>query len=105
LFDHIQFYDYTKSYARVLTKEISNYHLTYSQSDRKLTSYSFVDLLENKIANIAIVFKGYLPDYYKGYKVINGDATDLRFLDQSGVIVGLSAKAKAKKDTSGFVVA
>jgi hypothetical protein len=36
--------------------------------------------------------------------VIDGDANDLRFLDPTGVIVGLKAKGAAKKDTSGFVV-
>jgi hypothetical protein len=35
--------------------------------------------------------------------VINGDESDLRFLDPKGVIVGLKAKGKAKKDTTGFV--
>jgi hypothetical protein len=32
----------------------------------------------------------------------NGDDSDLRFLDQTGVIVGLLAKGKAKKDNLGF---
>jgi hypothetical protein len=32
------------------------------------------------------------------------DETDLRFLDKGNVIVGLKAKGKAKKDTSGFVI-
>jgi len=36
--------------------------------------------------------------------VIDGTETDLRFLDEQGVIVGLLAKGKAKKDISGFVV-
>jgi hypothetical protein len=53
--------------------------------------------------NIAAVFKE-LPEKYIGRPVINGDETDLRFLDPKGVIVGLKAKGKAKKDTTGFVV-
>ena len=36
--------------------------------------------------------------------VIDGDKTDLRFLDPKGVVVGLYAKGPAKKDTSGFVI-
>ena len=36
--------------------------------------------------------------------VINGDKTDMRFKDPVGVIVGLKAKGKARKDTSGFVI-
>jgi hypothetical protein len=53
--------------------------------------------------NIAAVFKE-VPEKYIGRPVINGDDTDLRFLDPKGVIVGLKAKGKAKKDTTGFVV-
>jgi hypothetical protein len=53
--------------------------------------------------NIATVFKS-LPDYYLGKKVVNGDETDLRFLDQKNVIVGLIAKGKGKRDESGFVL-
>jgi hypothetical protein len=37
-------------------------------------------------------------------RVIDGDKTDMRFMDELGVIVGLYAKGKAKKDTSGFVI-
>ena len=40
----------------------------------------------------------------KGREVINGDETDLRFLDKQNVIVGLKAKGKARKDMSGFVI-
>ena len=36
--------------------------------------------------------------------VVNGDESDLRFLDPKGVIVHLYAKGKARKDASGFVV-
>jgi hypothetical protein len=50
------------------------------------------------------VFKKELPAKHLGWKVINGDETDLRFLDEKNVIVGLVAKGKAKKDTTGFVV-
>jgi hypothetical protein len=45
-----------------------------------------------------------LPQTYLGKQVVDGDATDLRFLDPRGVIVGLKAKGKGKQDTSGFVV-
>ena len=39
-----------------------------------------------------------------GWKVIDGTETDLRFLDESRVVVGLKANGKAKRDASGFVV-
>ena len=34
----------------------------------------------------------------------NGDQTDLRFLDPSGVVVALKAKGDARGDRSGFVI-
>ena len=39
-----------------------------------------------------------------GFEVVNGDETDLRFLDKKGVVVGLIEKGMAKKDETGFVV-
>ena len=36
--------------------------------------------------------------------VVDGDKSDLRFLDGENVIVGLIAKGQAKKDQSGFVI-
>ena len=54
--------------------------------------------------NVAVVFRGALPNTYKGKKVINGDINDLRFLDPKGIVVGLIQKGRAKKDSSGFVV-
>jgi hypothetical protein len=35
---------------------------------------------------------------------IHPDEHDLRFLDPEGVIVGLTAKGRAKQDKTGFVV-
>ena len=52
---------------------------------------------------MAVVFNK-LPETYKGKRVIDGDKTDLRFLDSKNVIVGLVPKGKGKKDTTGFIV-
>jgi hypothetical protein len=100
MFPQVQFYDYTKVLGRKVS-DIPNYHLTFSNADGNIN-----DVLAAKQAglNIAVVFKKELPKTYLGLPVINGDETDLRFLDPKGVIVGLKAKGKAKKDTSGFVV-
>ena len=54
--------------------------------------------------NKAVVFNGDMPKIFKGMKVIDGDKTDMRFLDRSNRVVGLKAKGKARKDTSGFVI-
>ena len=110
-FGYVQFYDYTKILGRKVFG-IKNYHLTFSAADG-----NDADVIKawRSGMNIAMVFgiKKTLPmpDYYSASNrgnsfyapVFNGDESDLRFLDPRGVIVGLYAKGKAKKDTTGFV--
>jgi len=104
-FPNVQFYDYTKDDKRMLRflsgEFPTNYHLTFSRSE---TNDAACDIVLACGGNIAVVFKGSLPETYKGKKVINGVEDDLRFLDPKNVVVGLVALGKAKKDTSGFVV-
>ena len=103
-YPNIQFYDYTPNMARMiqfLNGELpKNYHLTFS---RKENNQSKVELISSMGGNVAVVFDK-LPKTYLGKKVIDGDETDLRFLDEKNVIVGLKAKGKGKKDSSGFVI-
>ncbi len=97
-FSTLQFYDYTKILGRK-TKDIDNYHLTFSAADGNDAD------VERAVAqgmNVAVVFDR-LPENYMGKTVFNADDTDLRFLDPKGVVLGLKAKGRAKKDTSGFV--
>lgn len=95
----IQFYDYTKI-ARRMQKQLPNYYLIYSASETNSTEC--LDLLKQGY-NIAMVFDS-IPAAYKGYTVVSGDEHDLRFLEpHQGLIVGLKAKGKARKDASGFV--
>ena len=105
MFPDVQFYDYTKSPERMsafLAGELpSNYHLTFSRSE---TNGALADAFLAAGGNVAIVFRKSLPETYKGYRVINGDETDLRFLDGSGNVIGLVEKGRAKKDLTGFVV-
>lgn len=102
-FPDVQFYDYTKILGRKV-KDIPNYHLTFSAADG-----NDLDVLKaiQQGYNVATVFgikkTEPMPESYNGLPVFNGDDSDLRFLDPKGVIVGLYAKGKAKKDTSGFV--
>jgi hypothetical protein len=98
-FPDVQFYDYTKVRGRKVS-HLKNYHLTFSKADGNDMD---VRLALSAGMNVAVVFK-VVPSTYMGRKVINGDETDLRFLDESSVVVGLKAKGKAKKDESGFVV-
>lgn len=103
-FPLINFYDYTPNPKRMiqfLRGELpSNYHLTFS---RKENNQAMCELISSMGGNIAVVFKS-LPETYLGKRVIDGDETDLRFLDPKGIIVGLKAKGKGKQDTSGFVI-
>ena len=103
LFPNIQFYDYTKIINR--DNLPANYDLTFSYSG-KPEFIKYVNQAINKGMRIAVVFKDKhnLPNEFMGLSVVNGDNTDIRHLDNHGVIVALYAKGKAKKDNSGFVV-
>lgn len=107
LFPDVQFYDYTKSPAIVRAAAgVDNWHVTasYSAADAKYSSL-ITAAADKHGASIAVVFRNkHMPATFLGRKVINGDETDLRFLDEAGVVVGLKAKGQAKKDASGFVV-
>ena len=97
-FPNVQFYDYTK----VLNSKAlayANYHLTFSAADGNDAD---VDRAIELGMNVAVVFDS-VPEIYKGVEVIDGDETDLRFLDAKGKIAGLKAKGPAKKDVTGFV--
>lgn len=101
----LQFYDYTKSpdrMRRFLEGAMpKNYHLTFSRSESNEEECEGVLDCDG---NVAVVFGGKLPPTWKDHKVIRGDETDLRFLDGEGVVVGLTAKGKAKRDRTGFVI-
>jgi hypothetical protein len=105
LFPDISFYDYTKNPIRMEAfldgKMPKNYSLTFSRSE---CNGAKAEKVLSKGGNVAMVFNKVPVIYQRGISVINGDESDLRFLDPKGVVVGLKAKGKAKKDTSGFVI-
>jgi len=99
----VQFIDYTKVTNRLDKKNKipKNYSLTYSQAENNLKDVK--QILKTKY-NIATVFRKKLPKKWLGRKVINGDLSDLRHLeDGKKIIVGLIAKGKAIKNFNGFV--
>jgi len=102
MFPNVTFYDYTKNPTRFNKEQPSNYHLTFSRSEDNDIE---VDKVLAKGGNVAIVFGvknvNDLPTTYKGYKVINGDETDLRFLDEKNVVIGLKYKLVTGKGTKG----
>jgi hypothetical protein len=104
-FPEVQFMDYTKNPKRMMNfiegKFPSNYHLTFSRSE---SNQMTTEIIMGCGGNVAVVFHKRLPKTYRGKKVINGVAHDLRFLDPKGVVVGLVALGDGKKDKSGFIV-
>jgi hypothetical protein len=98
LFPNVQFYDYTKVLGRKVSK-YPNYHLTFSAADGNDSDVAEAIM---QGMNVAVVFDR-LPSTFKDRTVFDADDTDLRFLDPKGVVLGLKAKGRAKKDTTGFV--
>lgn len=102
-FPDVQFYDYTKILGRKVNA-IKNYHLTFSAADGN--DKDVTKAIEQGY-NVAVVFglkkTQAMPESYLNRVVFNGDESDLRFKDPANVIVGLYAKGRARKDTSGFV--
>ena len=110
-FPGVQFYDYTKSAKRmrdVLSGRFPGYSLTFSYSGangRETRS------ILNAGGNVAVAFdarpeiKGRreadpLPTEWRGFDVVSGDETDLRFLDKQGAcgtVIGLSFKASKQR--------
>ena len=103
-FPAVQFYDYTKL-SKPELRVRPNYWLTFSYSGANLAECLRVLPLG---VNVSVVFttrKGEtLPATWNGFPVVDGDTHDLRFLDGTGVIVGLRAKGDAKRQTSPFIV-
>lgn len=98
LFPDVQFYDYTKL-PRPWERIRSNYHITFSYSGTNLED-SLLALKNN--VNVAVVFTtDNFPSTWNGYPVIDGDLSDLRFLDKAGSIVGLKAKGTARSMKHG----
>jgi hypothetical protein len=94
LFPQVQFYDYTKVLGRKVAK-YPNYHLTFSKADG-----NDADVAQALLQGMSVVaVYDRIPQ-----GVPSADETDLRFLDPKGIMLGLKAKGRAKKDYSGFVI-
>jgi hypothetical protein len=103
-FNNIQFYDYTKDHRKAMLNNLHNYDLTLSFSGH---NWKYCEqVLTNKVANVAVVFKKVVPSTWNGFSVINGDETDERFLGDKGIIVGLKYKVPrgVKYERTKFVI-
>ena len=106
IFPDVQFYDYTKVVTRLnLINKYPNYYLVFSHSGDNWNVCQ--QALANGI-NVAMVFdltdangKQTLPETYKGYEVIDGNESDIRYVEPRGVIVGLHYHRTAKDYKGG----
>jgi len=93
-FPTTQFYDYTKVLGRK-TSHLPNYHLTFSKADGNDSDVAEALLQGMSVVAVYDAIPAGVP---------SADETDLRFLDPKGIMLGLKAKGRAKKDYSGFVI-
>jgi hypothetical protein len=105
-FPMIQFYDYTKIAYRALQQGKPgfpvNYHLTFSAAEN---NHATCRVLQTLGHTITVVCTPEVKAWAMTQdNVADGDENDLRFLDKKGSIVVLSAKGRAKKDSSGFTI-
>jgi len=105
-FPAVQFYDYTKHPSRKLAgKTANNYDLTYSYSGitpAKITAKALNSTVNSRYA-VVFLKRADIPKTFMGMPVIDGDDTDVRHIESTGVVVALYAKGKAKHDHTGFV--
>ena len=94
MFPELQFYDYTKVLGRKIG-HLPNYHLTFSRADGN--DADVARALGQGLSVVAVYDE--IPA-----GTPSADETDLRFLDPRGIMLGLKAKGRAKKDYSGFVI-
>jgi hypothetical protein len=93
-FPTVQFYDYTKVLGRKVA-HLPNYHLTFSKADGNDSDVAEALLQGMSVVAVYDAIPAGVP---------SADETDLRFLDPKGIMLGLKAKGRAKKDYSGFVI-
>jgi hypothetical protein len=102
-FPHTQFYDYTAIFSRLLGNLPANYFLIFSlKENNKEAARKALKMGKN----LAVVFRGGFPKTFWNYPVKSGENHDFRFLEEQNnpVVIGLTPKGKAIKDTSGFVL-
>lgn len=107
LFPDLTFYDYTKNYLRFNRELPKNYSLVFSRSETN--HEKSIEMLKRGIS-VAFVFDA-PPKKFEGFNVVDGDETDLTFLQKKGVIIGLKYKNLTSKGSdneevyrSGFAI-
>jgi hypothetical protein len=88
IFPDVMFYDYSKRpHAMEESMAHANYDITFSYDG---ANWSHCLEYLRKGGNVAVVFFGdELPKTYTGWKVIDGNNSDVRYMDEKGCVVGL----------------
>jgi hypothetical protein len=88
LFNDVVFYDYTKVRARTkVMKKYQNYDLTFSYNGH---NWDDCEAFLKQGGKVAVVFYGNtLPKRFNGWKVIDANNDDMRYLNEPQVICGL----------------
>lgn len=86
-FPDVQFMDYTKYHKRSVPE---NYHLTFSLDD---TNHEVGKRWLAEGRNVSLIYDDEMPLTWGTYATVDGDTTDLRFLDPSPRVVALKRKA------------
>jgi len=105
-FPNIRFYDYTKWAAAKRSNIPSNYDLTFSASERTDDTWIAENVQAGHRVAVVLGIKKDEPMIatYHGLPVIDGDASDDRYLNAEGVVIGLRAKGKMRNGSfAGFV--
>ena len=104
-FPKIMFYDYTAILGRKAALNHKNYFLTFSLKENN-DKEAVKALAEGFNVSVVLNVKrsAAKPTQWGGYPVIDGDVSDIRFKDKKGGhIIALTAKGKARYDSTGFV--
>src|SRR3990167_310505 len=102
-FPDVQFYDYTKWPIDKRNTAIPNYYLTFSLAETLDSRLKAAQWLENGF-NVSAVFEtANFPETFLGHPTVNGDESDLRFLDKPNSIVALKIKGRKRLKTGGFI--
>lgn len=109
MFDRLRFYDYTKLGVRrvrdAAARTDGNYRLVLSSSERTpvATIRRWTDEGWSVAVPVDVGRSEPMPLSWHGMRMIDGDATDDRWADRRGVIVGLRAKGTAIGSGSAFI--
>lgn len=99
-----RFYTYTKDLARMTTNTRED--MTYSISERQRTPDQVAALLADGHRLAMVADWPTLPKTWRGYPVVNGEKSDLRYRDPAPSLVILRPKGKARElmpRAAGFV--